>query len=240
MDQFIREALEGDFLCYENPPVLMNPSAFVPYSDQRAPRLGNKPPYPGSNSMNVSKRMVQFLRNSCPSSTAKTDAGEKEHGKEKGFRHMINERMRREKQKQGYFALHSLLPNGTKSDKNWIVQVATTTIEQLERQKDELRKRNMELESILCNQRLVKWSRIRLRVANPTSGVDSMMEVLKCLKSLGLKTRNIQSSFSPYEFSAEVEIESKIGGAVVEAAMQETLHEVERKLLSSFPHLPGR
>ena len=96
------------------------------------------------------------------------------------------------------------------SDKNGIVQVATTTIEQLERQKDELRKRNMELESILCNQRLVKWSRIRLRVANPTSGVDSMMEVLKCLKSLGLKTRNIQSSFSPYEFSAEVEIESKV------------------------------
>ncbi|XP_050373751.1 transcription factor bHLH92 [Argentina anserina] len=231
MDQFIRKALEGDLFWYENPPVL-NTSAFVPYSE--VPQSG-KPRNLGSNSMNMNKRMLQFLQTSRPPSTDDVDIGEKEHGREKGFRHMINERMRREKQKQSYFALRSLLPNGTKSDKNWIVQVATTNIEQLERQKEELRKRNMELEWILGKERSVKWSKIRLRVANPTSGVDSMIEVLKCLTSLGLKTRNIQSNFCPYEFSAEVEIESKIGASVVEAAMQETLYEVERKLQSSFP-----
>ncbi|XP_061992022.1 transcription factor bHLH92 [Rosa rugosa] len=231
MDRFILEALEGDFLWYENPPVL-NPSAFVPYTE--APESG-EPTNSGSNSMNMNKRMLRFLRKNYPPSTARIEIGEEEHGKEKGFRHMINERMRREKQKQSYFALHSLLPNGTKSDKNWIVQMATTNIQQLERQNEELRKRNMELESILGKERSVKWRRIRLRVANPTSGIDSMLEVLKCLKSLGLKTRNIQSFFSPYEFSAEVEIESQIGATVVEAAMQETLYEVERKLLSSVP-----
>lgn len=96
------------------------------------------------------------------------------------------------------------------SDKNWIVQMATTNIQQLQRCKEELGKRNMELESILSKAGSVKWSRLRLRVANPTSGVDSMLEVLKCLQSLGLKTRNIQSRFSAHEFSVEVEIENKV------------------------------
>lgn len=88
--------------------------------------------------------------------------------------------------------------------------MATTNIQQLQRCKEELRKRNMELESILGKDGSVKWSKLRLRVANPISGVDSMLEVLKCLQSLGLKTRNIQSSFSAHEFSVEIEFENKV------------------------------
>lgn len=88
--------------------------------------------------------------------------------------------------------------------------MSITNIQQLQRCKEELRKRNMELESILGEDGSVNWSKLRLRVANPTSGVHSMLEVLKCLQSLGLKTRNIQSSFSAYELSVEIEIENKV------------------------------
>lgn len=109
MDRFILEVLEGDFLWNENPPVL-NQTAFVPYNPEA--ELGQPPS--GSNSMNMNKRMVQFLRKSCPPSTARIETGENANSKVKGFCHMINERMRREKQKQSYLALHSLLPNGTK------------------------------------------------------------------------------------------------------------------------------
>lgn len=109
MDRFIPEALDGDFLWNENPPVLKQ-TAFVPYSTEA--ELGQPPP--GSNSMNMNKRMVQFLRKSCAPSTARIETGENKNTKEKGFCHMINERMRRAKQKQSYLALHSLLPNGTK------------------------------------------------------------------------------------------------------------------------------
>lgn len=85
-------------------------------------------------------------------------------------------------------------------------------IQQLQRYKEELRKRNMEFEAILAanEKERVNWSKIRLRVANPTSGVDSMLEVLRCLQYLGLKARNVQSNFSAQEFSAELEIETKV------------------------------
>lgn len=84
-------------------------------------------------------------------------------------------------------------------------------IQQLKRYEEELRKKNMELEALLeeNEKERVKWTKIRLKVANPTSGIDSMLEVLKRLQHLGLKARNIRSNFSLEEFSAELEIESK-------------------------------
>nr|XP_028947789.1 transcription factor bHLH92 isoform X3 [Malus domestica] len=154
-----------------------------------------------------------------------------------GLRHMINERMRREKQKQSYLALHSMLSAGTRNDKNLIVQMTAMNIQQLKRYEEELRKKNMELETLLVEneKERVKWTKIRLKVANPTSGIDSTLEVLKCLQHLGLKARNIRSNFSLEEFSAELEIESKIGAAEIEESVQETLYEAERKLHFPFP-----
>ncbi|CAL8989870.1 unnamed protein product [Prunus brigantina] len=231
MDQYILEALEGEFWLNESLPVL-NQRAFVPYTSRPITEKGlDKPP----NSINMNKRMVEFLRKSWAPATARIVTGE--DCRERGFRHMLNERMRREKQKQSYMALHSMLPTGAKSDKNWIVQMTAMNIQQLQRYKEELRKRNMEVEAILAanEKERVNWSKIRLRVANPTSGVDSMLEVLRCLQYLGLKARNVQSNFSAQEFSAELEIETKIGAAEIEEALQETLYEAERKLRFSFP-----
>lgn len=108
MDQYILEALEGEFLLHESLPVL-NQRAFVPYTSRPITEKGlDKPP----NSMNMNKRMVQFLRKSWAPATARIVTGD--DCKERGFRHMLNERMRREKQKQSYMALHSMLPTGAK------------------------------------------------------------------------------------------------------------------------------
>ena len=100
------------------------------------------------------------------------------------------------------------------NDKNSIVQIATLQIQQLERYKEELRRQSMELEAILAGNNeeniTTKGTKIKLRVANPASGVDSMVEVLNCLKKLGLKARNIRSVFSSEEFSAELEIDAKV------------------------------
>ncbi|KAM2212175.1 hypothetical protein COP1_022372 [Malus domestica] len=233
MDQYILKALEGELLWYdERPPVVLNQSAFVLYTN--TPVI-DKLPSDVTKSMNTNKRMLQFLRKSWQPATARNEA--EPDGKHRAFRHMINERMRREKQKQSYLALHSLLPNGTRSDKNWIVQMTAMNIQQLKRYKEELIKRNMELEALLVEneKERVKWSKIRLKVANPTSGIESMLEVLKCLQYLGLKARNVHSNFSPEEFSAELEIETKIGAAEIEEAVQETLNKAERKLRFPFP-----
>lgn len=86
-------------------------------------------------------------------------------------------------------------------------------IQQLERYKEELSRQNMELETFFAgNEKEIrkKGTKIKLKVANPTSGVDSMVEVLNCLKKLGLKATNIHSVFSSEEFSAELEIETMV------------------------------
>jgi hypothetical protein len=94
------------------------------------------------------------------------------------------------------------------SDKNSIIQMAAKKIEEMQRRREELQRRKLEVEANLAAVEGV--ATIRVRVANPTSGVDSMVEVLKCLKDLGLETRSIRSNFSAHEFSAELEIESQV------------------------------
>lgn len=129
------------------------------------------------------------------------------------------------------------------SDKNSIVQTARKTVEDLERVKKELQKKNHELEMMATNvvtdhgSKRIKMdeAKIKLRVTFPSSGIDSILEVLKCLKSTGSVPKVIHSTFSPEEFSALLQIETKIGAAEVEKALQKTLIEVERKFRSSFP-----
>ncbi|KAE9453062.1 hypothetical protein C3L33_15032, partial [Rhododendron williamsianum] len=137
------------------------------------------------------------------------DGGEYE--RERCRRHMINERMRREKQKNSYSSLRSRLPPRTKSDKNSIIQEAAKEVKEMQRHREELERRNREIEGILAERERGKneGAKIKLRVANPASGVDSMVEVLKCLKNMGSKTGAIQSNFSAQEFSAVLGIESE-------------------------------
>ncbi|KAK3009177.1 hypothetical protein RJ639_013517 [Escallonia herrerae] len=101
---------------------------------------------------------------------------------------------------------------GTTSDKNTIMQIAAEKIRELQSSEEELRKQNSELEAILAARRdeeVVEGAKIRFRVGNPSSGIDSMLSVLKCLKETASETRAIQSSFSAQELSAVIEVQNK-------------------------------
>ncbi|MGJ2543777.1 basic helix-loop-helix domain-containing protein, partial [Salmonella enterica subsp. enterica serovar Paratyphi A] len=179
-----------------------NRSAFVRY--EAGGGFGSKSLGSGSGYGNVNKRMIEYMRRRW-----NPVAEGKEYERERCRRHMINERMRREKQKNCYYSLRSHLQPGTKSDKKSIVQAAAEEVKELQRHRDELERRNREIEGILAERERGKneGTKIKLRVANPTSGVDSMVEVLKCLKQMGSKTAAIHSTFSDQELSAVLEID---------------------------------
>ncbi|XP_022722366.1 transcription factor bHLH92-like isoform X2 [Durio zibethinus] len=232
MDQLIKQLLQGETFWYETTPAPpVGRSAFVPYANtpkielrlQSAAGCTN-----GVSSGNANKRMIEFLRKSWLTTTETKDTQ-----KERSFHHMMNERKRREKQKRSYFDLHSMLPLGTKNDKNSIVQTAIKRVQELEWLKKDLEGRNNELQATLAamneNQH-TEGTKIRVRIVNPKSGIDSMLAVLKCLKQLGSKPRMIQSKFTNQEFLAVIDIETEMGGAEVENAVNRTLQEAERKL----------
>ena len=111
MDVFFpEEYFSGDSLWYiEGNPV--NRSAFEPYREKPRNEFVQENAFSGSKKMNMNKRMIEFLRGR---SFNMIENNERELEKERCFRHMMNERTRREKQKQSYMTLHSMLPMGTK------------------------------------------------------------------------------------------------------------------------------
>ncbi|GFZ08776.1 hypothetical protein Acr_20g0005840 [Actinidia rufa] len=232
MEEFFRFDLPENFFWAEQEILpATNQSAFERYEDR------GKGWVPKSSSRNVNKRMIEFMRRNWnpPATTERTEIDERE----KGFRHMINERMRREKEKHSYSALHSLLPPGTKRCKNSIVNAAAKELQELRDYREELERENREIAAILAARRereklIAEGAKIRLRVANPSSGIVSMVEVLKCLKKMGSTTTCIQSKFSAQELSAVFEIGPEIEAAEMEKAVQETLFQVERKLHCHF------
>ncbi|XP_027935620.1 transcription factor bHLH92 [Vigna unguiculata] len=178
-------------------------SAFVQYID--LPRRNN--PLNGSNSESMSKRMLAFLRKSSPVERNNVEENERD----RSFRHMINERMRRQRQRQCCLALHSILPHGTKTDNNSVIQTAAKEIVRLQGCREELKRKNCEAEANaegVCVRNEDGGSKIAyLRVADPECGIDSMVERLKWLKEEGVESRRIKSSFSPTELFAVLEIE---------------------------------
>ncbi|XP_034685156.1 transcription factor bHLH92 isoform X2 [Vitis riparia] len=225
MDHFFDYGHQHEMFWFEYPPMNSNPptqefhsenSAFAPYRSQPIPGDGG---VGGSNRRNMNSRMMELLRGNW---SAIRNSGESDRGR--SYRHMMRERARRENQKQSYLALHSLLPHGTKSDKNSIIEMAKHEIQKLQSSKEELKRRNQELNAKLREGTMVL--NIGLKVGNPSSGIDSMEEVLKCLKNMDLKTTSIQSQFSPQQISAAVKIQTQNGAG--------TLHEVKRNLNSNF------
>ncbi|XP_059315568.1 transcription factor bHLH92-like [Lycium ferocissimum] len=206
---------------------VVNQSAFVSFREQPIEGFGvfGYGSNVSANHQNMNKRMMEFLKKNCSPKN-----GEMKMEREKGQKHMIKERIRREKQKQSYLALHKLLPMGTKGEKNAIVQTATQRIQELQKYKENLKKRNDELQMILAESEKEEFEKanIKAKVSYPISGVDSMLEVLKCLKNCGTKANAIQSSFSQQEFSTMIEIETKSGAAELEKVVQNTLLEAER------------
>ncbi|XP_047178771.1 transcription factor bHLH92 [Vigna umbellata] len=175
-------------------------SAFLQYRD--LPRRNN--PLNGSNSESMSKRMLAFLRKSSPVERNNVEENERD----RSFRHMINERMRRQRQRQCCLALHSILPHGTKTDNNSVIQTAAKEIVRLKGCREELQRKNSEAEGVCVRKKDGGRKIAYLRVADPECGIDSMVERLKWLKEEGVESRRIKSSFSPKELFAVLEIES--------------------------------
>lgn len=95
------------------------------------------------------------------------------------------------------------------TDKNSIVQMAAQELRQLQGMKEELERQNEELRSRV-EEKERGLSKVRIRVTNPSSPIDSIVEVLKCLTRMNLRAKVIGSEFSDGEFSAMFEIESKV------------------------------
>ncbi|CAM8986157.1 unnamed protein product [Rhodiola kirilowii] len=194
-------------------------SDFVPYLDQNwlNVNLGEH-----MRRKNVKNRMMEMVKDNWNKTV---EAGVPRT--EKSFRHMLKERLRRKSHTEGYTGLRAILPIGTKCDKISLTTAATEEIIKTQRIVEALGMRNMELNEKLAS----KGKLIRVRVCNPTSGIDSMAEVLHCLKDLGSDFIRMQAHFSDQEFSAELEIESQIAEEDAKRAVHTTLVEVEKKLL---------
>ncbi|KAI3469691.1 hypothetical protein Pfo_026354 [Paulownia fortunei] len=222
MDEFFQLCTSPGSMLWFEEALMADQSAFQRYTNQ---------PFEGlACHQNVNKRMIEFLKKRW---VAPVQIETIEHDKDRSHKHKISERMRREKHKQNYLALHKLLPVRTKSDKKSILEMAAKEIEELQRYREELKRQNREVEMILAarknDEKAVEKAEIKLKVAYPASGVDSMLEVLRCLKATGSTPTAIQSKFSEHEFAAALEVETKIRAADVEKAVQRTLFEVEMK-----------
>ena len=90
--------------------------------------------------------------------------------------------------------------------------MAAKRIQELETYKRIMVRRNGEIEEKLTANGIVnvESTKVRIEVANPTSGMDPMVDILKCLKSLGAKTRSVQSQISDQQLTAVMDIETEV------------------------------
>ncbi|KAG9452556.1 hypothetical protein H6P81_005460 [Aristolochia fimbriata] len=217
-----RPAVPGAFL-----------SAFLPYGAFTA---DNNSSGIYENRTNLNKRMIAMLRSIHGSRVE----AEKVDNSGQCYRHMITERQRRKKMKQSFKDLHALLPPGTKANMNSTVEIAGVQLRNLQDQMKELQQRNLELRGKIAgnsnSNAAAGFSKIKFRVENPSDAVESMIQVLKRLKTMELRAVTINSDLSVSDFSAAIEIESNnIGTREVEAAVKNTLMETERKFLVCLP-----
>ena len=86
--------------------------------------------------------------------------------------------------------------------------MAAEEIQRLHACREDLWRKNLVLEATVESSQVGGSKLQQLRVPYPASGIDSMIETLKCLKGQGVDTRSIKSSFSEEELFAVLEIES--------------------------------
>lgn len=97
------------------------------------------------------------------------------------------------------------------NDKNSIVEKAVDQIKKLEGLKKELERRKnvLEAKSVMHLDEM-NGTTVRFNVQEPLSGIDSMVEILQSLKSMGTKLKTVEANFSPHEFSANMKIETQV------------------------------
>ncbi|XP_049934416.1 transcription factor bHLH92 isoform X2 [Nymphaea colorata] len=120
---------------------------------------------------------------------------------------MMSERQRREKLRQEYRILHSMLPRGSKNDKVSIVREAARQLKILKRRNEELQRRGgaashgprfADRREEGGEEGREERSSLEIRVQKPVSVIDAAMKVAECLKgrrlsAMGLRAERIDS-----------------------------------------------
>ncbi|KAK1314267.1 Transcription factor bHLH92 [Acorus calamus] len=198
--------LPFDCLDIGAPPDPIGRTAFAPYTSNQQ----NAGPPTAAPSENIHKRVIGFLSRT----TTSNPRPDRMVGTGRSYQHMIQERHRRVKLSQRYADLHAMLPPGSKASKNLIVQGAAAYIHRLEGSKAALQRRNEELTTMMDREK-----EILVRVSNPSSKIDSMIEALRCLKRMNVRVRTVRSRFDGAELAATVGVETEISGIEVEKAV---------------------
>ncbi|KAG8055223.1 hypothetical protein GUJ93_ZPchr0001g30041 [Zizania palustris] len=149
------------------------------------------------------------------------------------FRHIMRERLRRERLSQGYAELHAILPGAgaSKVGKNFIVAAAASYIRELEGRKWWLSARNEELERAAApptpggSGMVVK---VRAAGSERRSMVDVFEVVLRRLKAMEeLRVTAIHSCLDAGGMRMDIAVESEISSREVDKAITNTLMEME-------------
>ncbi|KAF0919126.1 hypothetical protein E2562_028433 [Oryza meyeriana var. granulata] len=149
------------------------------------------------------------------------------------FRHIMRERLRRERLSQGYADLQGILPTGaSKGGKNSIVGAAANYIRELEGRKGWLRARNEEMERAPPPQPQPKPGTgmvVKVRAESEFSSMVDVFEmVLRRLKAMDeLQVTAIQSCFCAGAMWMDVAVKSKISTREVDKAITDALMELQ-------------
>ncbi|XP_078178206.1 transcription factor BHLH148-like [Carex rostrata] len=185
------------------PPSVVCRSAFENYI---RPSGGVQSVFGSKCGNNIHMRVIVMLRN-MKKDTKENQAVESS----RGYRHMIRERQRREKLSQSYGNLYDVLSSRSKGDKNSIVQSAAIYIRELKGVKDELQRKNEEIKAkILGIDGCTDGIKVKFEVANPDSGLDSMIAALRRLKNMDVKAKAIRSNLSHSGLSITMTIQTKV------------------------------
>ncbi|XP_040376033.1 transcription factor BHLH148-like [Oryza brachyantha] len=148
------------------------------------------------------------------------------------FRHIMRERVRRERLSQGYADLEAVLPGGAskKGGKNFIVGAAANYIRHLEGKKEWLRARNEELG--LAPPPPARPGAVMVVKVRAESELGPMVDVfeavLRRLKAMEeLQVTAIQSCLCDGGMWMDVAVESKISSREVDKAIRNALRELQ-------------
>ncbi|RLN23384.1 transcription factor bHLH92-like [Panicum miliaceum] len=247
-------------------------SAFEAYQRQRAPTLLESPLMMGrgrcnnsGGAANVHRRMFGYLRrivrHDAAAGTVRPAPADDEvtllvppsssqpprPRSSSRFRHIMRERLRRERLSQGFADLHALLPPGasSKGGKNDIVGAAARRIRELEGRKGWLRARNQEL----LERAASRWRggtarnaaggdmvvKVRAESEDRAAALDAFETVLRRLKSMEeLRVTAIRSRFCPGGMWMNVRVE---GQCIL--YMKVSTREVDKAITNALVELAG-
>ncbi|OEL23644.1 hypothetical protein BAE44_0015339 [Dichanthelium oligosanthes] len=239
-------------------PVALPGSAFEAYQ-RRAPTLLESSLMTGhgqcdsGGGANVHRRMFSYLRrivhhdaavsagavaagmmHAAPEEEANL-ASSSQAPRSSRFRHIMRERLRRERLSQGFADLHALLPPGS-SSKNDIVGAAAGYIRELEGRKGWLRARNQEL----LERAASRWRggtrnagggdmvvKVRAESEDHATAVDVFEAVLRRLKAMEeLRVTAIRSCFCAAGMWMDVGVEGQVSTREVDKAITNALTEL--------------